>query len=202
MPRRRARSRSRRPRWITPPPRCSTSVRSSRAWAGAAARFSASPTHSFSHCLAAVKASALMALAPLPVEAAPIVCMRCPHTGGHTRSRASCVHSHREALAHAHKALEVWESGPRPPATPPAAVPDDATADGSAEPAEPVVYAPHSSSQLALDNGLTLHVRSLWSEPAVAGSPPAPNRGIVAQKARTECEHECDHSSLLWRLRC
>ena len=113
--------------------------------------------------------------------------MRCPHTGGHTRSRASCVHSHREALAHAHKALEVWESGPRPPATPPAAVPDDA-ADGSAEPAEPVVYAPHSSSQLALDNGLTLHVRSLWSEPAVAGSPPAPNRRIVAQKARTECD--------------
>lgn len=105
------------------------------------------------------------------MEAAPIVCMRCPHTGGHTRSRASCVHSHREALAHAHKALEVWESGPRPPATPPAAVPDDATADGSAEPAEPVVYAPHSSSQLALDNGLTLHVPSLWSEPAVAGKP-------------------------------
>lgn len=53
----------------------------------------------------------------------------------------SCLGRHREALAHAHKALEVWESGPRPPATPPAAVPDDATADGSAEPAEPVVKA-------------------------------------------------------------
>jgi hypothetical protein len=118
--------------------------------------------------------------------------MRCPHTGGHTRSRASCVHSHREALAHAHKALEVWESGPRPPATPPAAVPDDATADGSAEPAEPVVYAPHSPSQLALDNGLTLHVRSLWCEPAVAGKPTSTQPTHSSAKGTHGMRHQCD----------